>query len=518
MTGRALIVAALGSLALAAPASASQVLLGKGDRVVAHNDPALPGQSTELPFAPSGDCAKPARAPVGVPAAVKAVGGASVRTVLLRDLRNGALPLPLYTQYRDQYKLAVSTYKHLSGVRRTNLQGVVRSLDRISKSGYLTISRMPALFFQLQHNVEFWPDKPLPQIPPPTPSPCRYFAQKSGYVTPVRYVFDDSPIVFEYYPGNGLQLQPLANFGKVNALISACKGLYGPAVPCRPDQLKALIDAMVATSSVRAGFTTWEYWFPFGGGSPPWTSGLSQGTAIQALVGAAQVLNDPHYLDIARSALGAFETPPPQGVKVSAFGGDWYLQYSFSSHLFILNGFLQSLNGIFDLAKATGDPTAQALFTRGDRAAQNAIPHYDTGAWSLYSLHGRESDLNYHRVVRDFLKGLCQRTATPTYCHYSQLFTDYLTQFPKMEFLGAPHARIKHTVALRYRLSKDSCVSVVVKRGGKVAYAGRLQSAYGVHGFAWVPKAPGHYSVTFTTIDYLDHQVVTGGHVTVRRR
>jgi hypothetical protein len=51
-----------------------------------------------------------------------------------------------------------------------------------------------------------------------------------------------------------------------------------------------------------------------------------------------------------------------------------------------------------------------------------------------------------------------------------------------------------------------------------VAYAGRLQSAYGVHGFAWVPKAPGHYSVTFTTIDYLDHQVVTGGHVTVRRR
>jgi hypothetical protein len=87
-----------------------------------------------------------------------------------------------------------------------------------------------------------------------------------------------------------------------------------------------------------------------------------------------------------------------------------------------------------------------------------------------------------------------------------------------MEFLGAPHARIRHTVALRYRLSKDSCVSVVVKRGGKVAYAGRLQSAYGVHAFGWVPKAPGHYSVTFTTIDYLDHHVVTDGHVTVRRR
>ncbi len=495
-----------------------------GDRVVPRDDPALPGQSSELPFAPSGDCSRPARAPVGTPSAVKAaVPGASVRTVLLRDLRSGALPEPLYIQYRDEYKNAVTTYKRLHGVRRTNLQGVVRSLERISKSGYLTISRLPALFFQLQHNVEFWPSKPLPKIPPPTPSPCRYFAQKSGahtagYVTPVRYVFDDSPIVFEYYPGNGLQLQPLANFGKVNALASACKGLYGPSVPCHPDQLKALLDAMVATSSIRGGYTTWEYWFPFGGGSPPWTSGLSQGTAIQALVAGAQVLNDPHYLDIARSALGAFELPPPDGVLTSAFGGDWYLQYSFSSHLFILNGFLQSLNGIFDLAKATGDPTAMAIFQRGDRAAQNAIPHYDTGAWSLYSLNGRESDLNYHRVVRDFLKGLCQRTAAPTYCKYSQLFTAYLTQFPKLDFLGAPHARVKHTAALRYRLSKDSCVSVVVKRGGKVAYASRLQSAYGVHGFAWVPKAPGRYSVTFTTIDYLDHHTVTSGQVTVRRR
>ena len=480
MTGRALIAAALGSLALAAPASASEVLQVSGNRVVPRDDPALPGPSSELPFAPSGDCSRPARAPVGTPSAVKAaVPGASVRTVLLRDLRSGALPEPLYTQYRDEYKNAVTTYKRLHGVRRTNLQGVVRSLERISKGGYLTISRLPALFFQLQHNVEFWPSKPLPKIPPPTPSPCRYFAQKSGahtagYVTPVRYVFDDSPIVFEYYPGNGLQLQPLANFGKVNALASACKGVYGPSVPCHPDQLKALLDAMVATASIRGGYTTWEYWFPFGGGAPPWTSGLSQGTAIQALVAGAQVLNDPHYLDIARSALGAFELPPPDGVLTSAFGGDWYLQYSFSSHLFILNGFLQSLNGIFDLAKATGDPTAMAIFQRGDRAAQNAIPHYDTGAWSLYSLNGRESDLNYHRVVRDFLKGLCQRTAAPTYCKYSQLFTAYLTQYPKLDFLGAPHARVKHTAALRYRLSKDSCVSVVVKRGGKVAYASRL--------------------------------------------
>src|SRR3954470_5754080 len=370
---------------------------------------------------------------------------------------------------------------------------------------------MHALFSQLDHNTQFWPSKPLPQIPPPTPSPCRYFAKKGGFVTPVRYVFDDSPLIFEYYSGNGLQLQALANWGKVNALGGACLGVYGPNVRCEPDKLKAYLDAMVSIASGRGGFVTWEYWFPFGGGSPPWTSGLSQGTAIQALVAGAQLLGDPHYLDVARSALGIFQLPPPNGVRVDAFGGDWYLQYSFDRHLLILNGFLQSLNGIFDLAKATNDPAAQAIFTRGDRAAQNAIPRYDTGAWSLYSLNGNESDLNYHRVVRDFVKGLCQRTGAQTYCHYSQLFTDYLAQHVKVSFLGASGARAKHAAAIRFRLSKISCVGVVVKRGGKVAYANRLQFPRGVHGFGWVPRAPGKYQVTLTTIDYLNHRTVTGG-------
>ena len=60
-------------------------------------------------------------------------------------------------------------------------------------------------------------------------------------------------------------------------------------------------------------------------------------------------------------------------------------------------------------------------------------------------------------------------------------------------------------------------MGVVVKRGAKVAYANRLQFPYGVHGFSWVPRSPGSYEVTFTTIDYLNHRTVTGARVTVKR-
>jgi hypothetical protein len=72
-------------------------------------------------------------------------------------------------------------------------------------------------------------------------------------------------------------------------------------------------------------------------------------------------------------------------------------------------------------------------------------------------------------------------------------------------------------VALRFKLSKASCVGIQVKRGGRVVFGNRLQMSYGVHGFAWVPRAPGKYTVHLLAIDYLNHQTPASGTVTIRR-
>ena len=37
------------------------------------------------------------------------------------------------------------------------------------------------------------------------------------------------------------------------------------------------------------------------------------------------------------------------------------------------------------------------------------MPHYDTGAWSLYDQFS-ESNLNYHELLTEFLQHLCERT------------------------------------------------------------------------------------------------------------
>ena len=130
----------------------------------------------------------------------------------------------------------------------------------------------------------------------------------------------------------------------------------------------------------------WEYYFSFGGGRPPWVSGLAQGTAVQALARAATRLKrQADVLPIAQRALAIFEAPTPQGVRVPAEHGNHYAIYSFAPDLRVLNGFIQSLIGLHDYARLSGDPRGTALFAAAEPQARSEVPLYDTGAWSLYS-------------------------------------------------------------------------------------------------------------------------------------
>jgi hypothetical protein len=273
----------------------------------------------------------------------------------------------------------------LRGTRRTELAAVIDNLTRIATSGLLTPSRLPALVLTLQRNRQWW-----------TTGPLLSFEQ--------RVSFPGSLLVWEYYPGQGIEIQWLASFGKANGYF-----LSGPADNA---QLGELLDQLVGLAVQRAGGIAWEYDFSFDGGSPPWVSAISQGTAIQALSRAAIRLARPAYFDDARQALTIFETPPPLGVRLSTPAGAWYLIYSFAPHELVLNAFIQALVGLYDFATLANDPTGRALFAAGNAEAVIDVPHYNTGAWSLYDQYA-ESDLGYHELLDGFLQNLCNRTANP---------------------------------------------------------------------------------------------------------
>ena len=114
--------------------------------------------------------------------------------------------------------------------------------------------------------------------------------------------------------------------------------------------------------------------FRFDGGAPPWTSGLSQGTALQVLARAWSRFKEPAYLTAAQQALGIFKTAPAAGVRVKTPAGALYAEYTYAPSDRILNGFIQALVGLYEYTALTKDPLGLQLFEEGDAEARAEVP------------------------------------------------------------------------------------------------------------------------------------------------
>ncbi|MEA2458455.1 MAG: hypothetical protein QOC95_1427 [Thermoleophilaceae bacterium] len=501
LPARSILVALAASFVFAAPASASQVLeFHGGGRLVPHENPYLPppaGPEAALTGSEQA-CPAPAPAPPALPK-LHAARGPSVDAAVAKAARGHRISASRAASYRRIYAAARSARSQLSGRNRRELSAVITVLEGIAARGQLTAGRMPALFLQLDRNRQFWHGKPaFPVRTDLQPDPCT--RPPSNNPAGARIVFEGSPVVYQYYPGQGIQLQPLANFGMANGMITGCR--HDPTT-CDRAGLKQLLDEMVAIRSSRGGFVTWEYWFYFGGGTPPWTSGLSSGTAIQALARASEksILDDKSYLRVAHGALGVFQTAPPVGVRLKRDGGSHYLIYSFDPGLRVLNGFLQAITGLFDYAKVAKDPVARKLYKAGDRAAQHELHRFDTGKWSLYSEGGAESSLGYHRLVTGFLDDLCKRLKGK-YCTYHDRFRSYLGDKPAIAYSGDAQGTAGTPLALRYKIDKPACVTIeVTDSNGTVVFRDRRKVARGTHSVKWTPDAAGTYTLTIGAVD-----------------
>lgn len=407
--------------------------------------------------------------------------GPTVRGELNRLAASGEIVPEQQAAWRGDYDDAQAALKKLHGTRFRELRAVVVNVNRLAARHQLTPSRLPAAFMTLRRNRDWWTAKPLPRA-----------GQRAS--------FAPSQLVWQYYPGQGWQIQWLATFGKANALWS-----FGG----KDDDLRRLLDEALTYATQRAGGIAFEYLFTFDGGAPPWVSGLAQGTGLSALSRAAIRLGSNRYFDAARQALGIFKTPPPQGVRYTRSTGVHYLQYSYAPKLRIANGFAQALNGLHDFAALANDAEGRALFASGERELRHELPQFDTGAWSLYSRPGSESDLGYHKVLRDFLQNLCTRLTktgddpSPTlYCHTAQRFTKDLTTPPQLTVkLPKAKPRAKARVTVRITLDKISAVTVTAVRGGKVVFSHAGRWSRGTHTLRIAPSQAGPLTIRATGVD-----------------
>lgn len=265
---------------------------------------------------------------------------------------------------------------------RKELDGLLKTTTTMARGNRITVARLPMLTETLNRNAQWW---------------------KLGRATASgqRVQFDGSQVLWQLYPGLGLQLQWLGTFGRGNAL-------YFTPGPAAKAQLAGLITEAQALQVPRADGTAWEYFFPFGGGSPPWVSGMAQATGVQVLSRAATSLARPELLAQAQTALAILKAPPPTGVQVVEGTGTHFLIYSFAPGQKVLNAMTQTVNGLYAYVLAQpADVDARLLLLEGLRWLDSNVDRYMTGSWSLYALGGPKASAHYQVVARDFLKTLC---------------------------------------------------------------------------------------------------------------
>jgi hypothetical protein len=458
--------------------------------------------------------------------------GPTVTTALAGLLHGGTISQAVYHKDYSAYVAAKSSLAKLSGTRGEELGAVLANVQEMAGAGELIPSRLPVVFLTLERNRQWWTTEPL-------------------LASDERVSFPESEIVWEHYPGQGIEIQWLATFGEANGFY-----LSGH----ENEELRQLLAEVIPLATQRAGGIAWEYMFHFDGGAPPWTSGLSQGTALQVLARAWSRFKEPADLTAAQQALGIFQTPPPQGVRVTTPVGAMYAEYTYAPSDRILNGFIQSLVGLYDYTSITKDPLGLALFEAGDAEARAIVPLYDTGAWSMYDQFG-ESDLNYHELLTEFLQHLCERTrkgpplstastttgttppstSTPPasstggasakaaqastqipgdeiYCTTAQRFTADLHTPPGISLLsrtlpGGARAGVQLS------LSKVSTVSLTVRQGSKVVWTNSAEVERGKPKLLWItPAQGGTFTIELTATDLAGNYSSTSGTVVVSRR
>lgn len=379
------------------------------------------------------------------------------------------------TAWRSLYNQGKIAARHLRGSSQTNMRGVLANLTSLAKRRLLGGRAYPA-FLVLQRNVEwFWQDRKGP----------------AAYGT--RTTFPGSQIIYEFYPGSGWQLQPLANFGHLNGMLK----LRHP----KAGSLESYADELLQTAVARHGFLAFEYYFPWSGGAPGWVSGMATATGMQAFSTLAARDGDTRYSDAAHSMLGVFESGPPWGIQLERPQGLFFLQYSQDPSLLVGNAYAQSILGLDVYARNSGDTTAAGLVSQAVAAARRILPLYDTGAWSLYYRTpkgpGHESDLSYHELFGSFLDEMCQRWQAP-FCDLGSNFHRYETEPVKLTSLRARVDKRKKQLRVGFTISKRSGITLSVKRGTKRVYTWLAPLERGAHKISWPLPKRGSYQVVLS--------------------
>jgi hypothetical protein len=229
---------------------------------------------------------------------------------------------------------------------------------------------------------------------------------------------------------------PMVDYGTFRARNPVTSAQYGLAEYSLwlhyGDHYRWLIAIHVADWLVRTQHRNgeWEYSFPepVPGSTETlakgWGSALAQGQAMSLLERVYRRTHEAAYLTAIERALKPLQTPVTKGGLGRSFDrGIYFEEYPTRAVNFSLNGDLQTLIGVYDVADLV--PAAQSLFTRAVRTVADNLAQFDSHAgYSYYSLASRTPcPPGYNAAIRSELKILASLTGRKVFAHYAGVWT-----------------------------------------------------------------------------------------------
>ena len=249
---------------------------------------------------------------------------------------------------------------------------------------------------------EFHFDYPLEDVPEAAVPGSLHYHLESECLFLEDVVFDRQGIAMKVYRAQGPQHNPLfiAWWGLVN-LERFLRGSNQADLERFLAQVRWLKSHAVKRDD---GAVVWPCYFDWQEGrcrlTAPWISAMYQGMIISALVRAFQVTGDEQLLELCDQATRVFEKNIEDGgVRTVERGRIVYEEYPAYPLPRVLDGYLVSLLGLYDLYTHTRDTRVLNLFSQGIDGLLGTISFWDyRKQWSWYGSHGYLCPPQYHKM------------------------------------------------------------------------------------------------------------------------
>jgi len=255
------------------------------------------------------------------------------------------------------------------------------------------------------------------------PGTCRYYLHSETLFSD-HLSHDDAGVVVRAYRAQGRQYNPV--FIAWSALMSL-ERYYRDSNPDHLKTFHAQVQWLRANAVTRPdGTTVWPYKFDWREGrcrlKAPWISAMSQGLGMSVLVRAFRLTRDDGLLPLCEQSARVFERSVEDGgVRTREGTHVLYEEYPGYPLARVLDGFLFSLLGLYDLARELQSSRIRQLFEEGIDGLKFKLADWDyRGKWSWYGTHGYLCPPHYHRLNGTLIRILGRLTGDPLLVRYGE--------------------------------------------------------------------------------------------------